>query len=116
MTNEHIASFRASAHEAGSAVVIVAEGELDLVGAPRLLDAMPAEGTTRVVLDLGGVQFMDSSGLRSLLEARQSCIEAGRPFAIARPSVAVSRVLELVDLSSEFEVVERPETSGDAAS
>jgi anti-sigma B factor antagonist len=111
MTNEPIATFRASAHEAGSEVVVVAEGELDLVGAPRLLDAIPG-GSGPVVLDLAGVQFMDSSGLRSLLEARQSCIDAGRPFAIARPSAAVSRVLELVDLASEFEVVERPGGSG----
>ncbi len=51
---------------------------------------------------------MDSSGLRALLEARQACADAGRPFAIARPSDAVLRVLELVDLSREFEVVETP--------
>lgn len=104
-------TFRASAHNGPEAVVIVAEGELDLVGAPRLLQAIPTEGDGPVVLDLGAVQFMDSSGLRSLLEARQACMDAGRPFAIARPSEAVSRVLELVDLSREFEVVEPPALS-----
>ncbi len=115
--DESIATFRASSHEADDSVVVVANGELDLVGAPRLLQAMPGEGSTPVVLDLGGVQFMDSSGLRSLLEARQSCIDAGRPFAIARPSVAVTRVLELVDLSGEFDVVDAPPapTDGGAA-
>jgi anti-anti-sigma factor len=51
---------------------------------------------------------MDSSGLRSLLEARQRCLDAGRGFALARPSEAVQRVLELVDLTGEFDVVERP--------
>jgi anti-anti-sigma factor len=61
-----------------------------------------------VVIDLGSVGFMDSSGLRSLLEARQRCLDAGRGFALARPSEAVQRVLELVDLLSEFDVVERP--------
>jgi anti-sigma B factor antagonist len=109
MSDESIATFRADAHEGVDSVVVVAVGELDLVGAPRLLQAIPENGSTRVVLDLGGVQFMDSSGLRSLLEARQACLDAGRPFALARPSVAVTRVLELVDLSGEFEVVEPPE-------
>ena len=106
MPDERIGTFRATARDDGDRVVIVAEGELDLVGAPVLLAAVPAEGDAPVVLDLGGVGFMDSSGLRSLLEARQTCIDAGRGFAIARPSDAVTRVLELVDLVGEFEVVE----------
>ena len=33
---------------------------------------------------------------------------AGRPFALARPSDAVRRVLELVDLEREFEMIEAP--------
>ena len=66
-------------------------------------------GDDPVVLDLGSVGFMDSSGLRSLLEARQRCQDGGpRVRALARPSDAVQRVLELVDLTGEFDVVERP--------
>ena len=108
MSDESASTFRARAEHLSDSVLVVAEGELDLVGAPRLLEAIPAEGTAPVVLDLASVGFMDSSGLRSLLEARQACIDAGRPFALSRPSEQVLRVLELVDLSSEFEVVERP--------
>lgn len=99
-------SFRARSEERPNGVLVVAEGELDLVGAPALAAALPAAGDSMVVVDLGGVGFMDSSGLRALLEARQACLDAGRPFAIARPSDAVVRVLELVDLTREFEVVE----------
>lgn len=109
MSEESAANFRARAEQLPGSVLVVAEGELDLVGAPRLLDALPGAGDpTPVVIDLGAVGFMDSSGLRSLLEARQRCADAGRGFAIARPSEAVRRVLELVDLTGEFEVVERP--------
>jgi anti-sigma B factor antagonist len=111
MTQEPTSTFHAHAEHRPDGVVIVAKGELDLVGAPRLLDALPEDGTTPVVLDLGAVGFMDSSGLRSLLEARQACIAAGRSFAIARPSDAVQRVLELVDLSREFVVVDPPAVS-----
>ncbi|MGD9572203.1 MAG: STAS domain-containing protein [Thermoleophilia bacterium] len=107
MPDETISTFRAEIRDdVDHSVVIVATGELDLTGAPRLLQALPAEGTTPVVLDLRGIQFMDSSGLRSLLEARQACADAGRSFAIANPSDAVNRVLELVDLTGEFERAE----------
>jgi anti-sigma B factor antagonist len=105
---ENLSTFRAEVREDDGAVVITARGELDLVGAPRLLQALPSEGSAPVVLDLREVGFMDSSGLRSLLEARQACAAAGREFAIARPSEAVTRVLELVDLSGEFARVDLP--------
>jgi len=108
MGDDSATTFRVRADERPGAVVITAEGELDLVGAPRLREAIPTSGTTPVVLDLGGVGFMDSSGLRSLLEARQACLDAGREFAIARPTEPVRRVLELVDLSREFAVVDLP--------
>jgi anti-anti-sigma factor len=108
MSEESAANFRARAEQLPGSIVVVAEGELDLVGAPRLLEALPGPGDAPVVVDLGSVGFMDSSGLRSLLEARQRCRDGGRDFAIAQPSDAVLRVLELVDLTSEFDVVERP--------
>lgn len=111
MNGEPPRTFRARAEDRPGVLVIVAEGELDLVGAPRLREALPDGGTTPVVLDLASVGFMDSSGLRSLLETRQACLDAGRPFAIARPSDAVQRVLELVDLTRELEVVEPPALS-----
>lgn len=108
MSEDSAANFRARAERLAGSVVVVAEGELDLVGAPRLLEALPGPGDEPVVVDLGSVGFMDSSGLRSLLEARRRCQDGGRGFAIARPSDPVRRVLELVDLTDEFEVVEGP--------
>jgi anti-anti-sigma factor len=107
MQDDTAAAFRAHAERRGEAVVIVAAGELDLIGAPLLAEAVP-EGDEPVVIDLESVGFMDSSGLRALLEVRQRCLESGRPFALARPSDAVRRVLELVDLKREFELLEAP--------
>ena len=106
-----MSTFRARAEDRPGVLVIVAEGELDLVGAPRLREALPDTGATPVVVNLASVGFMDSSGLRSLLETRQACLDAGRSFAISRPSDAVRRVLELVNLIREFEVVEPPAVS-----
>lgn len=99
-------TFQARAEPRPEGTVIVAVGDLDLVGAPVLHAAVPDGGEGRVILDLAGVAFMDSSGLRALLEARQKCRDAGRPFVIARPSDPVRRVLELVDLTGEFEVLD----------
>ncbi len=107
MQDDTAAAFRARAERRGEVVVIVATGELDLAGAPLLAEAVP-DGDEPVVIDLESVGFMDSSGLRALLEARQRCLESGRPLALARPSDAVRRVLELVDLKREFELLEAP--------
>jgi anti-sigma B factor antagonist len=107
MQDDTAAAFRARAERRGEAIVIVAEGELDIVGAPILSDAVP-EGDEPLVIDLEAVGFMDSSGLRALLEVRQRCLESDRPFALARPSDAVRRVLELVDLGREFDLIEAP--------
>lgn len=106
MPSEPAPTFSARVEDGPDGVVIVATGELDILGAPRLAELMPREGTSPITIDLAGVDFMDSTGLRALLEARTAAAQAGRPFALARPSPAVSRVLELVDLMSEFEVVE----------
>jgi anti-anti-sigma factor len=111
-----VATFRARAQRRGDATVIVAEGELDLVGAPRLLEAVPEDLEDRLVLDLGGVAFMDSSGLRALLEVRRRTADAGRRFAIARPSEPVLRVLELVHLTTEFEILAAPPAEGPSLS
>ncbi len=101
-------TFTARAEQRPEATVIVAEGDLDLVGAPALAAALPASGDAPVILDMAGVAFMDSSGLRAVLEARQVCLDAGRSFGVARPSDAVLRVLELVNLARELEVVRAP--------
>jgi anti-sigma B factor antagonist len=108
MSNDTPATFRARADRRPAAVVIVAEGELDIAGAPHLVEALPKGGSDPLVVDLGSVAFMDSSGLRALLQLRQACQGAGRPFAIARPSEPVLRVLELVDLPEELEVLDAP--------
>ncbi len=108
MASEPTPTFTARVEDGPDGVVVVAQGELDILGAPRLAEVLPREGTTPITLDLAAVEFMDSTGLRALLEARTAAAAAGRPFALARPSPAVSRVLELVDLTSEFEVVELP--------
>ena len=72
------------------------EGELDLATAPELgrilLPAVACPGD--MVLDLAGLTFMDSSGLRLLLQAAKASRGDG-PIVIAHSTGAVRRVLEL---------------------
>lgn len=85
------------------ALVIRLVGELDLAGAPTLASAVRwaagEEGDLPLVLDMREVSFIDSTGVRTLLEASQS---ANRPIALMAPSTAVTRVLDLTRLRGRF--------------
>ncbi len=66
---------------------IVLTGELDMATASRLEAAVAAaiaRGDRELVLDLRGVTFMDSTGLRALLRARQQCEDGGGQFYVMR--------------------------------
>jgi anti-anti-sigma factor len=88
-----------------AAVVLRVGGELDLAGAPRLGEAVQAvqeSADAALVIDLSGVTFMDSTGVRALVDAGRVCRESGRPLALLSPSPQVTRVLDLVDLRRAF--------------
>jgi anti-anti-sigma factor len=92
--------------------VIAATGELDLSGAALLeaelerLEAEPELGT--VVLDLRGLEFMDSSGLRLVVLADMRAREAGRRFALVRGAETVHRVFEITRMSERLDFVADP--------
>ena len=75
-------------------------GELDLATAPRLcsaLDAARVHRVKRLVIDLTGVDFCDSTGLRALLGASRELRVSGGRFAVAcLPGGAVERLFDMV--------------------
>ena len=97
----------------GSVVVIAPTGELDLSGAAILqaeLDRLAEDGDLGgVVLDLRGLAFMDSSGLRLVVLADMQARDAGRRFAIVRGDETVHRVFEITRMSDRLDFVESPE-------
>ncbi|HJZ62030.1 MAG TPA: STAS domain-containing protein [Miltoncostaeaceae bacterium] len=98
-------AFRLEAAPAEGAALLVVEGELDIASAERLVGAVEAlsgESGEPVVLDLSGVSFVDSSGVRALLEVERVTQGMGRPLALLRPSSAVTRLLELIDMRRRF--------------
>ena len=90
----------------GDAQVIELSGELDLDGAPRLeaeLRRVEASDVAAIVVDLGQLQFIDSTGLRLLVMASERCQE-GR-FSLLRGPKQVHRVFEITDLADRLPFV-----------
>ena len=87
-------------------LVVELEGEIDLEQSPKarslLLECVGRGGP--VLVDLSAVAYMDSSGVASLVEALQKARASGQLFALAAPSPAVARVLELARLDKVFTI------------
>jgi anti-sigma B factor antagonist len=94
----------------GNVAVVVATGELDLSGAAVLeteLERLAAEpDLSTVVLDMRGLEFMDSSGLRTIVMADMRAREAGRRFALVRGPETVHRVFEITRMSDRLNFVD----------
>jgi anti-anti-sigma factor len=92
-----------------SIVVMAAPVEVDPVSGPAFdeaLAAVPADADVRV--DCSAVAFMDSTGLRSLVVARNRHVAAGGSLLVTAPSAAARRVLELGGLEGLIDEVGAP--------
>ena len=67
-----------------------------------------------MLVDLSGVDYIDSSGIASLVEAFQKAKKAGTGFALAAPNPAALRVLELARLDRVFRIFATVEEGLDA--
>jgi anti-sigma B factor antagonist len=84
-------------------------GELDLDTAPLLsaeLDALRAEGYRRLIVDLGALEFMDSSGLRCILRYDAEGRQDGFSLALVPGSPTVQRVFELTQTLSRLTFID----------
>ena len=85
----------------GRAVVLSPSGRLNMTTASLLRQSVAAEvegGSARVVLDLAGVAFVDSSGLGAIVGGLKSARQAGGDLRIAAAGEQVRTVLELTNL------------------
>ncbi len=92
--------------EADDAVVIAVAGELDPHTAPDLegmIDARSTAGAT-IVLDLGDLRFIDSSGLRVIIAAHKALEERGGRLVIRRPTETAVRLLAITGLDEVLHV------------
>lgn len=86
-----------SDQDAGEARLTL-EGELDLASSTQVeeqLAGLEAQRPTRIVIDLGGLAFIDSTGLRTLIQADQRAREAGTEMILRPGDDSIQRVFEL---------------------
>jgi anti-sigma B factor antagonist len=89
-------------------VVVSLAGELDLYNAHEVREALlecAAEAPDRLVVDLSGVKFIDSTALGVLIEARTRLANR-RGFLLAAPGLETRRALEISGLDRHFAVHE----------
>ncbi|MCW3048692.1 MAG: Anti-sigma factor antagonist RsbV [Solirubrobacterales bacterium] len=107
-------TFSVNCDRRSDAFVVTVRGELDLAALPRLqpvVNDAVRSGLPRVVIDLCGVSFMDSTGLGLLMNALRRLEYLDRRLLIACVDGPVRRVFALTRLSSQFELFE---SAGDA--
>lgn len=89
----------------GSRVTVV--GDIDAHTCPTLASGLePLPGDGDVHLDLAGVGFVDSSGLRVIIATHQHAESAGRRLLIEHPSRSVERILEISGLTGHLHIAD----------
>ena len=85
--------------------MLAPSGRLDVTGAPALKDAITEaikNGKPRLVIDLEGVSFVDSTGLGSVIAALKLVRSSKGDLRLAAPNQQVRVVLELTTLDRVF--------------
>jgi anti-sigma B factor antagonist len=88
-------------------VVVTVRGNLDIDSAPVLtttLDQVLERPVPRVVVDLSGVEFCDSTGLSAFVIGHNQAAAAGGWLRIAAPTAWMSRLLDTIGLTGRLEV------------
>lgn len=93
--------------------LITLAGELDLPATAELepeLDRLASvPGLDTVALDLRGLEFLDSSGLRLVVVTERRLRETGRRLVLVRGPEPVQRVFEITRMTERLEFVDAPE-------
>ena len=90
--------------EKQGASIVAFTGEVDLESSPAAREILLKclESTSKVIVDLSEVSYIDSSGVASLVEALQAAKKNGSQFSLAAASEPTRRVLELARLDKVF--------------
>ena len=104
-TGHRDAQFEARAEQQADDIVIHLSGEVDLAACERLRDVIePNIGPQQtIILDLSGVEFMDSACLRLLVQARGALTKDGGSLKLRNPSVAARKLVTLAGIESLLE-------------
>lgn len=81
-------------------------GEIDAHTAPSISQTLAASTSRSLEIDLSGVEFVDSSGLRALIEAHQAFESKGGSLTLTRPSPSVTKLFEISGVGDYLNVAE----------
>lgn len=94
--------------------VLTVRGAIDLQTRDELLRVAKevlADGTPAVVLDLGAVGFIDSTGIGALVELSRDAEDVDAGLVLRRPSDRVLRILQLTGLTEAWTLEHDPSPS-----
>ena len=111
--------------QADGGSLVAVHGELDIYTAPQLkqeIQRLMDAGSARIVIDLDGLDYLDSSGLGLFVMARKRAAEAGGDLELVCSKPRHRRLFELTGLDrvlvvhrSQDDLVEAPEMTRRAA-
>lgn len=107
---EELEPFRIEVEPSRDVVRVVPVGELDLATIDTLrqeVDRLHEAGFNRLVLDLRRLRFMDSTGLRLVLEIDAGSRSDGWDFSLVRGPQAVHRLFEVTNVTDRLDFVDR---------
>jgi anti-sigma B factor antagonist len=96
----------------GERVVLRLDGELDLASVPLLereVELAMLDDKATIVLDLRGLEFLDSTGLRTILLLDKRSSERGQTFALVRGSEQVQRLMSMTRVDEHLKIIATPE-------
>jgi anti-anti-sigma factor len=94
------------------AVVAIVAGELDMATSPDLERAIEHTGPDgRLVIDLTGCTFVDSSAIRVLATRAQAASRAGGSVAVVATDPGIRRVLEIAAIDTVIDLHETRDTA-----
>jgi anti-sigma B factor antagonist len=91
----------------GDEVILVVSGELDPHTAPALRDVIDrtvTDATTSLVLDVAGLLFIDSSGLRVIISAHKVMADRGGKLTLRAPTDNTRRLLDITGLTDHVDI------------
>ena len=100
MSKQSTPPFEASVEHSGTTAIVRLTGELDIATAPELSDLLHGlePSCERIILDLAGLEFIDSTGLRLTVVEHGRATMDGFEFVIAGASGPVLKVMRLTGL------------------
>ena len=101
----------------GNVTILKIEGKLDAMSSPELdkhLASMVESGTRQIVLDLAGLEYVSSAGLRVFLSAAKHLKQAQGKLALANLCAQVQQIFDIAGFESILPVLKTTNEAVDA--